>query len=89
MDVCPVRAIGMHVDRAQSALEGSCRTHDLLGKAGRLRAETKRLAAYPYLATPARCDGCGLCIRECPVSALTWMDVPLETNCKGPTYQSE
>src|SRR5437899_1974054 len=31
---------------------------------------TARFETFPFLAAPASCDGCMICVRECPVGAL-------------------
>lgn len=67
-DVCAPCAIAMRVHRA-GRVEGTVRAHLLLASHGAERPP-ETMGTFPYLARPERCDGCGACVRECPVGAL-------------------
>lgn len=67
MDVCPPRAISMR-GRSARTVEGSFLAFQYLG--GVDHWHPGLLMTYPYLARPDSCDGCGLCVRECPGQAL-------------------
>ncbi len=64
MDVCPPRAISMRTAGRRS-VEGACLTLSFLGS-----SDEPSLMTFPYLAMPERCDGCGLCVQQCPLPAL-------------------
>lgn len=74
MDLCPTRAIAMRLHGAAHTIEGALRTHRALLQSGSREAPANDLMTYPYLHSPSLCNGCSVCIRQCPVSALTLMD---------------
>ena len=61
-DVCDPRALRMRVWRGRT-VEGV-----LSDRRSALRKADA--GTFPYLADPARCDGCLACVEECPVRAL-------------------
>ncbi len=67
-DVCPPRAIAARPARAPG-IEG-CVTYDRLASPRNLERAAEAPDGYPYLAHPARCDGCGICVDECPVTVM-------------------
>lgn len=69
MDVCAPKAIAMRLHRAANA-EGSARTYLFLQSSRNAERQPEKMMTFPYLAEPARCNGCAACVRECPVSAL-------------------
>lgn len=86
MDVCAPRAIALRPHAARR-VEGPALAYPYVGSAAGLAAgsgvgpavgaghRAQRPAAppgiFPYLAAPARCDGCAACVRQCPAAALT------------------
>jgi ferredoxin len=44
----------------------------------------KPVAAFPFLARPERCDGCGECVRLCPTDALQVVSEILLSRSTGP-----
>jgi ferredoxin len=69
MDVCPPRAISMRT-ASRKRVEGARLTLPLLGSFGEPSSELASMMTFPYLAIPEQCDGCGLCVQQCPVPAL-------------------
>jgi ferredoxin len=69
MDVCLPQAIAMRIN-GSNRIEGEILTY--LGLHGTHGAEQlpRELMTFPFLFRPDRCDGCGLCVKECPVLAL-------------------
>lgn len=67
MDVCPPRAISMR-SRSPRSVEGQHMALLNLPKSDPWQPD--RLMTYPYLAQDELCDGCALCVRECPGEAL-------------------
>lgn len=67
MDVCPPRAMGMRPHRGKT-VEGPSRVLWYVGLQG--EREPLPMMTFPFLAVAAACDGCGLCMLECPVGAL-------------------
>ena len=57
-DVCPLTLIVLRV-------------YSGTGVEGRLVAASQPKQSYPDAVEDIRCDGCGVCARECPAEALT------------------
>jgi ferredoxin len=69
VDVCQPRAISMRTKSLRS-VEGPQLSFLALGPFGRGGRRVGQLMTFPYLSRPELCDGCGLCVRECPCAAL-------------------
>lgn len=61
MDLCDRDAIDMRRS-LDGGIEGSLTLIN--------RRHTAAMMTFPFLSDPENCDGCGVCIRECPVAAL-------------------
>ena len=86
MDLCPPRAIDMKVHGGECAVEGAMCLYLLLSGPGNPERPRRAMMTFPFLARPAACDGCGVCVRECAVGALDVL-VPVNTikytNCSA------
>jgi ferredoxin len=69
MDVCRPRAIAMRTNRSRG-VEGETLTYLDLRSASNVEPAPEPMMTFPYLAYPDLCDGCALCVNECPVVAL-------------------
>lgn len=69
MDVCVPCAISMRTAWPHSP-EGRVLTHQFLEPEERETNRRGQMMTFPYLARPAVCDGCEVCVEQCPVSAL-------------------
>lgn len=69
MDVCPPRAIDMRLNLS-TGIEGSRLTIHHLEEVGAIAVAEQRMMTFPFMSFPDRCDGCMLCVHECPVEAL-------------------
>lgn len=69
MDVCKPHAIGMRLNKSRS-VEGDTLTFVLLETLHNWEMPPQPKMTFPYLAQPEFCDGCGDCVKECPISAL-------------------
>jgi len=67
MDVCRPGALRMRTWRGRT-VEGPRLPGEANGQSGEVRAAPM---TFPYLAHPERCDGCGECVAQCPVTVLT------------------
>ena len=45
------------------------------------------MMTFPYLASPEKCNGCGVCVRECPVNALELLGAQCGKECVSPSSQ--
>jgi ferredoxin len=63
LDVCLPGALDMRIWRGP-AVEG------------RTREPAAGAMTFPYLSHPERCDGCLICMRECPTDALVIGEAP-------------
>lgn len=69
MDVCQPRAITMRTNKSAS-VEGEFLCYLKLRPDGDEELLTGEMMTFPYLARPHLCDGCMLCVEECPVMAI-------------------
>ena len=69
MDVCAPRAISMRTKSARS-VEGPQLTFLYLEPSDQSAYRIERLMTFPYMSAPELCDGCRLCVLECPGNAL-------------------
>lgn len=69
MDLCPPRAIGMR-SQDTAGIEGSRRLDLAFAERWGEAVTGVRKETFPCLQTPDLCDGCGVCVRECPALAL-------------------
>ncbi len=69
MDVCAPRAIAMRT-AGRKRVEGTCLVLQHMCTFGEPRLEDITFMTYPYLAIQEGCDGCSICVQQCPVSAL-------------------
>ncbi|MBI3189732.1 MAG: 4Fe-4S dicluster domain-containing protein [Ignavibacteriales bacterium] len=69
MDVCLPRAIGMRTNKS-SGVEGELLTYLHLHSNGEKELLPEKMMTFPYLENSRLCDGCNVCVDECPVSAL-------------------
>jgi len=70
MDVCPPRAIDMHLTRKAGVEQWRLKKPDTPSADAGTGSEGAGFMTFPFLAAPERCDGCGVCVRECPTVAL-------------------
>lgn len=70
MDVCSPRAIDMKRHTKKTAIEGDVLLYLRLNGPDNHESSPVEMLTFPYLAEPRHCDGCGVCVRECPVGAL-------------------
>ena len=66
MDVCYPRAIDMRLSMPEP-VEGRVLTYVHLSDD---EDSPVPMMTFPFMALPSACDGCGECVRECPVNAL-------------------
>jgi ferredoxin len=69
MDVCSPQAIAMRFDKSDN-VEGNLLSYLLLHSDGEKELPPVEMMTFPYLVFPHLCDGCMLCVNECPVLAL-------------------
>jgi len=82
MDVCAPRAIAMRVHRA-AKVEGDAPSRNR----GNAERRPQAMMTFPYLASPEKCNGCGVCVRECPVNALELLGAQCGKECVSPSSQ--
>lgn len=59
----------MRLNRSET-VEGELLSYLLLDSEGEQELPPEEMMTFPYLTYPHLCDGCMLCVEECPVSAL-------------------
>lgn len=69
MDVCAPQAIGMRPFKKE-ALEGPFLCYLALNSDRNIETPPGALATFPFMANTPSCDGCRLCVNECPTNAL-------------------
>jgi len=69
MDVCVPRAIDMRPYKKR-ALEGTVLSYLALNTDSNPEASPAVMATFPFMAKADFCDGCLLCVNECPTRAL-------------------
>jgi ferredoxin len=69
MDVCDTKAIVMRTTWPKSP-EGKVLTYRLLHPQDQEELSPVPMMTFPYLAHPELCDGCGMCVDQCPVNSL-------------------
>lgn len=74
MDVCLQRAIDMRIDKSRN-IEGELLSFLALHPDGDNKLPPAGMMTFPWLANPLLCNGCLLCEKECPVSALSLQQV--------------
>lgn len=79
MDVCQPRAIDMRSNHIVG-IEGAVLSFLQLHSDGAPEKSPERMMTFPFLAFPERCDGCLLCVKECPVDALELRDETADRN---------
>jgi ferredoxin len=73
MDVCQPDAIVMRTNTPRR-IEGNVLSYLQLCSDGNCELPPAEMMTFPYLADPQLCDGCALCVTECPVDALELKD---------------
>ena len=68
-DVCMPRALALRT-RWPKSVEGARLTYLALGSFRNREVPPVLMETFPYLSSPALCDGCARCVAECPTSAL-------------------
>lgn len=74
MDVCPERAINMRIYNSPG-VEGEQLAYMTLDSNRDSERPPVAMMTFPFLANPPLCDGCMICEKECPVSALTLQQI--------------
>ena len=69
MDVCRPGAIAMRTNQPKG-VEGKTLSYLSLRSPGNAEQMAEPMMTFPYLAYPDLCDGCALCVNECPTVAL-------------------
>jgi ferredoxin len=69
MDVCDTKAIAMRTTWPKSP-EGKVLTYRLLRSRDQEELSPVPMMTFPYLARPELCDGCEMCVDQCPVNSL-------------------
>ncbi len=69
MDVCPRKAIGMKKFNGK-AVEGEFLIYLRFHKKGNHEHPKEEMMTFPYMQNPAECDGCMICVEECPTGSI-------------------
>jgi ferredoxin len=69
MDVCLPRAIDMRPFK-KGALEGTVLSYLALNSDRNPEVSPQAMATFPFMARADYCDGCMVCVNQCPTSAL-------------------
>jgi len=69
MDVCAPQAIDMRINQSNT-VEGEMLSYVWLRTDGREERPIEKMMTFPFLVSPGECDGCLICVYECPVNAL-------------------
>ena len=69
MDICTPKAIDMRIHKGKT-IEGNHFTFLELNNNSNKEHLPERMMTFPFLAKPELCNGCMLCVGECPVSSL-------------------
>lgn len=83
MDVCSLNAIDMRINKGKT-IEGNNFIYlDLNGKTNK-ELPPEKMFTFPFMALPELCDGCMVCVKECPTYAI---DIENEFNSKELSLQ--
>jgi len=69
MDICVPKAIGLRIHKGKT-IEGNYFTFLELKNNFNEEHLPKQMMTFPFLAKPELCNGCMLCVEECPVSSI-------------------
>lgn len=69
MDVCVPEAIDMRTHKGNS-LEGKYLTYLNLNINSNREQMPEKMMTFPFMINPVLCDGCMICVDECPTSAI-------------------
>ena len=69
MDICPPKAINMRIHIGRT-LEGSALANLDLNGFSNGECTPEPMMTFPYMAHPVLCDGCMVCVKECPTGAI-------------------
>lgn len=69
MDVCVTKAINMRVHKGKT-LEGSNLAYLVFNNKNNSEAAPVGMMTFPYMQSAEKCNGCMICVRECPTSAI-------------------
>ena len=83
MDVCDTKAIAMRTTWPKGP-EGKVLTYRLLRSRDQEELSPVPMMTFPYLARPELCDGCEICVDQCPVNSLL-----LESNDSASNRESQ
>jgi NAD-dependent dihydropyrimidine dehydrogenase PreA subunit len=83
MDICDTKAIAMRTTWPKSP-EGKVLTYRLLHSGDQEELSPVPMMTFPYLAHPELCNGCAICVDQCPVNSLV-----LESRIFAPNQESQ
>lgn len=69
MDVCPPKAIDMRVNKGKT-IEGSNLVYLEFNQVNNKESFPEQMMTFPYMSNAALCDGCMICVKECPTLAI-------------------
>lgn len=69
MDVCLTKAIDMRTHKGKT-IEGDYLAYLEFDGAANKESLPEQMMTFPFMANSELCDGCMICVNECPTSAI-------------------
>jgi ferredoxin len=69
MDLCLPKAIDMRIHKGNT-LEGKYLSYLELNINANCESMPEQMMTFPYMANYVLCDGCMICVEECPTNAI-------------------
>jgi ferredoxin len=69
MDVCLTKVIDMRINKGKT-IEGDYLTYLEFSGAANKELVPGQMMTFPFMANAELCDGCMICVNECPTTAI-------------------